>query len=56
MIQMARLIQDMILTTLTCKHPPTRLYSWYAYNGETNKNDILVVCCCDCGTVLTGGV
>ena len=32
----------------TCKHPPTRLYSWFA-------GKILCVCCCACGAVLAGG-
>ena len=38
-----------------CKHPPVRLYAWLAYNYETEKNDILCVGCCECGTVLHGG-
>ena len=32
-----------------CQHPPTRLFSWYA-------NGTLCVCCCECGSVLHGGV
>ena len=35
---------------MECKHPPERLYSWYAYD------ETLVVCCCECGKVLKGGV
>lgn len=34
----------------TCKHPPERLYSWYANNE--NLETVLCVCCCDCGAVL----
>ena len=37
-----------------CKHPPKRLYSWHAYNYKTGKKDILCVCCCECGEILTG--
>ena len=33
---------------MNCKHPPTRLYSWFAYDGT------LCVGCCDCGEVLAG--
>ena len=32
----------------SCKHPPVRLYSWFA-------NNTLCVVCMDCQTVLTGG-
>ena len=32
----------------TCQHPPTRLYSWYAFDGT------LCVCCNVCGAVLRG--
>lgn len=31
-----------------CKHLSPRLFTWIAYDGTR------VVCCCDCGTVLTG--
>src|SRR3990167_11435719 len=31
-----------------CKHPATRLYSWFAYD------DTLCIACCDCGEVLKG--
>lgn len=34
--------------TPTCKHPPTRLYTWFAYDG------VLCIGCCDCGAVLAG--
>ncbi len=33
-----------------CPHPPTRLYTWIAFDG------VLCVGCCACGTVLKGGV
>jgi hypothetical protein len=33
---------------MTCKHPPKRLYTWTATDG------VLVVCCCQCGSVLKG--
>ena len=39
-----------------CKHPPTRTYSWFAYNYKTDKNDILCAGCCDCGEILAGGI
>lgn len=39
----------------SCKHPPHRLYSWWAFNHLTGKNDILCVGCCECGKVLKGG-
>jgi len=32
-----------------CKHPPERLFSWYAFDGT------LCVCCCVCGSALKGG-
>jgi len=32
-----------------CKHPPSRVYSWQAYDGT------MCVACCDCGKVLSGG-
>ena len=35
-----------------CKHPPSRYWSWFAYNAETGKRDVLCVACCDCGHVL----
>lgn len=38
----------------TCLHPPIRLYSWWAYNLITNKNDWLCISCCACGTSLQG--
>ena len=31
-----------------CKHPPTRIYTWFAYDGT------LCAGCCDCGEVLAG--
>lgn len=32
-----------------CKHPPAKLYSWFAFDG--------VLCvACSCGKVLKGGV
>jgi hypothetical protein len=33
-----------------CKHPPTRLFAWFDYNGD------LCVGCCKCGEVLKGAV
>lgn len=33
-----------------CKHPPGRLYAWFARDG------VLCVGCCACGAVLKGGV
>ena len=37
-----------------CSHPPTRYYTWWAYNCLTNKKDWLVICGRDCGTCLKG--
>jgi hypothetical protein len=34
---------------MECDHPPRRLYAWVAFDGG------LVVCCCECGAVLSGG-
>ena len=31
-----------------CTHPPTRIYTWFAYDGT------LCAGCCDCGEVLAG--
>lgn len=33
---------------MSCKHPPSRLYSWTAFDG------VLCVACCECGAVLRG--
>jgi hypothetical protein len=33
-----------------CKHPPARVYAWLAFD------DTLCAGCCDCGTVLKGGM
>jgi hypothetical protein len=33
-----------------CSHPPTRLYSWSAYDGT------LCIACCECGKVLKGAI
>jgi len=40
---------------MKCKHPATRLYTWFAYNCITNKNDWLCIVCLDCNKVLKGG-
>jgi hypothetical protein len=37
-----------------CTHLPDRLFTWWAYNWRTDKNDILCAACCDCGQVLAG--
>lgn len=37
-----------------CKHPPEKLYSWFAYNHETGKNDFRCVGCKQCGEILRG--
>ena len=39
-----------------CQHPPARVWFWFAYNCDTDKNDIPCAACCDCGQVLLGGV
>jgi len=31
-----------------CKHPPERLFSWFAWDGT------LCIGCCDCGEILKG--
>lgn len=38
--------------TKTCQHPAPRLFSWWV---KSLGKDILCVCCCDCGAVLSGG-
>lgn len=40
----------------SCPHPPARIWFWFAYNYLTGKADIPCAACCDCGTVLLGGV
>lgn len=39
--------------TTDCKHPPARLYAWFA---QDPTGPVLCVACCECGTVLKGGV
>lgn len=39
-----------------CKHPPYRLYSWWANDCRIKGGIVLCVACCDCGNVLKGGV
>ena len=34
--------------SLSCRHPPTRLWSW------TSADGVLCVACCECGAVLRG--
>ena len=34
-----------------CKHPPTRLYSGYAYNPDIQDMDLWIACC-ECGEIL----
>ena len=43
-----------IVLEADCVHPPRRLYSWLAFNHETDKSDILCVGCFDCGIILMG--
>jgi hypothetical protein len=38
-----------------CKHPPVKLFCWYAFNYKTGDKDILCICCCLCGDILKGG-
>lgn len=38
-----------------CKHPPDRLFSWFAKDARYEK-PILCVCCCECGAILAGQV
>jgi len=38
----------------TCKHPPRRLYCWWAWNVVTGLKDWFCIACCDCGTILKG--
>lgn len=38
-----------------CKHPPERLWAWYALDCRVPGGQVLCVACCDCGTVLQGG-
>lgn len=40
--------------TEICKHPPSRLYSWFTHNTVTNQDDWLCITCCECGDVLKG--
>lgn len=36
--------------TKKCSHPPSRYYSWFAYDG------VLCIGCCDCGDILKGAI
>lgn len=38
----------------SCKHPPTRLYSYWACGDDGTPRSVLVVSCLECRTVLTG--
>ena len=38
---------------IPCQHPPSRYWTWFAYDMVAER-DILCVCCCDCGKVLAG--
>lgn len=38
----------------TCKHPPARLYSWWACDDAGNDRAMLVVACRDCKAILRG--
>ena len=38
-----------------CKHPPNRLYSWFASDITKPDGSSLVVVCCACGKILKGG-
>lgn len=35
---------------LSCIHPPSRLYTWFARDG------VFCIGCCQCGAVLKGGI
>lgn len=37
------------MSEAACRHPHTRHWAWYAYDG------VLCIACCDCGAVLSGG-
>ena len=37
-----------------CKHPPTRLYSWWACGDDGSERSVLCIACCACGKVLKG--
>lgn len=37
----------------TCKHPATRIYSWFTYDCRV-EDYVLNAGCCDCGKVLVG--
>jgi hypothetical protein len=41
--------------SLSCKHPPERLYCWYAYDCYAPNGD-LCVACLDCHKVLKGTI
>lgn len=37
-----------------CKHPPARLYSWWACGDDGPERSVLCIACCACGKVLKG--
>ena len=39
----------------SCKHPPVRVFAWFAWNCRTNQKDLFCAACCACGEVLAGG-
>lgn len=39
---------------MSCKHPPHRLYAWYAADAAIYKDDGLVVVCLECREILKG--
>lgn len=38
---------------MSCKHPPSRLYSWRV--NDAYDKERLIVACCECGKILKGG-
>ncbi|KKL92243.1 hypothetical protein LCGC14_1886610 [marine sediment metagenome] len=37
-----------------CKHPPTRLYSYWAADDDGVPDSVLVISCLDCHEILKG--
>lgn len=41
---------------MACKHPPARLYSWWATGDDGIPDSVLVIVCLDCHVTLQGAI
>ncbi len=47
-------IQEVETRHMKCKHPPNRLYAWWARDDRLPGNKILCVVCFECNEILRG--